>query len=295
MARWDGIDEFLAVASTGSFSAGARAIGTSTSRMSRTVAKLEERLGAQLLYRTTRIVTLTDTGRAFAERCARIVEERDEALMMIEGGDAPKGSLHITCSIALGERFIAPIIRRYAEEHPKLNIHIELTNRVIDLVAEGYDLAIRTGHLDDSSLIGTRIASRHQYLCASPDYLSKQLAPKTIEDLAAHECLGGTAATWHFKVDGKEREFKPTGRWRCNSGPATLDAMLAGMGLCQLPEFYIMPYLADGRAISVLDKYRPKEEPVWAVCPRRSQLLPKVRLLIEKLRSELPTGLVRPI
>jgi DNA-binding transcriptional LysR family regulator len=291
MSNWEGLDEFLAVATTGSFTAAAGALKTSTSRVSRAVARLEEKLGIQLLFRTTRIVTLTDTGRAFAERCSRIVEDRDDALAMVEGGEVPKGSLRITCSTALGERYVAPIVRRFAEEFRELDVYIELTNRLLDIVAEGFDLAIRTGRLNDSSLIGMRIASRRQYLCASSDYVATKSLPQKIDDLALFDCLRGTAATWHFQENGQERRFTPRGRWRCNSGAATVDAMLAGMGICQLPEFYVMHHLSAGRAIELLPDFRPADEPVWAVCPSRRQLLPKVRLLVDRLRSELPEAL----
>lgn len=291
MPRWEGIDEFLAVAQAGSFSQGAQTLKTSVSRVSRVIAKFEEQLGTQLFYRTTRTVTLTDTGRAFAERCARIVEDRDDAIAMIEGGEAPKGSLHITCSTALGERFVAPIIRKFAERHPQLDVHIELSNRLLDIISEGFDLAIRTGHLDDSSLIGVRIASRRQYLCAAPSYLENRQAPTSLDDLKRHDCLRGTAATWQFRDKGQERRFTPPGRWRCNSGAATLDAMLAGMGICQLPDFYVRRYLADGQAVELLPQHRPPDEPIWAVCSHRRQLLPKVRLLVDQLRRELPLAL----
>lgn len=291
MSRWEGIDEFLAVATTGSFTAGASMLKTSTSHVSRAIARLEERLRTQLLFRTTRTVTLTDTGRAFAERCRRFVEDRDDALAMVEGGEVPKGSLHITCSTALGERYVAPIIRRFAEDYPELDVDIVLTNRLLDIVAEGYDLAIRTGKLDDSSLIGVRVASRRQYLCAAPKYLEKRPIPGKIDDLARHACLRGTSSTWHFQENGQKRRFTPRGRWRCNSGEATVDAMLAGMGICQLPEFYVMRHLADGSAVELLPEHRPPDEPVWAVYPHRRQLLPKVRLLVDRLRSELTGSL----
>lgn len=291
MHRWDGIDEFVAVATMGSFAAAADHLGTSTSQMSRAVARLEGKLQTQLLFRTTRKVTLTDTGRVLVERCRHVIQQRDEALDLVSGGDEPQGELRLTCSTALGARFVAPIVGRTTQRFPKLSINLELSNRVVDLVAEGFDLAIRTGHLPDSRLIATRVASRRLYLCASPDYLEKAGRPTSVDDLVQHECLIGTATTWHFNVDGQERPFRPVGRWRCNSGEAVIEAALAGIGICQLPEFYVLPYIAAGRMEILLDHVRPEEEPIWAVYPQRRHLLPKVRYMVERLRAELPAAL----
>lgn len=287
MTRWDGIEEFVAVATAGSFAGGAKALGLSTSHVSRAIARLENRIKAQLFFRTTRKVTLTDTGRALVEQFRKIIQERDEALDAIGEVGEPRGELRLTCSTALGERFVAPIVRRFAAESPDLRVTIELTNRVVDLVAEGYDLAIRTGHLTDSRLIGSRIASRRLYLCGSPAYLDLSGRPKTIADLAAHQCLIGTSSTWHFQVNGNDHIFHPKGRWRCNSGATVVDAALADMGLCQLPEFYVLPYIANGQLEALLEDVRAKDEPIWAVYPQRRHLLPKVRNVVDRLRTEL--------
>lgn len=294
MTRWDGIEEFVAVASAGSFAGGAQALGVSTSHVSRAIARLEDRIQAQVFFRTTRKVTLTDTGRVLVEQCRRIIRERDEVLAMASRGEEPQGELRLTCSTALGERFVAPILRRFAQENPRLSVTIDLTNRLVDLVAEGYDLAIRTGHLADSGLVGTRIASRRFRLCASPAYLDRMGRPRGIEDLPRHDCLVGTSATWHFQVDGEEHAFRPKGRWRCNSGEAVVDAALAGMGLCQLPEFYVRPHIAAGRLEAVLDDVRAGGEPIWAVYPQQRHVPPKIRDLVRRLRSELGPALNPP-
>ncbi len=289
MQRWDGIDEFVAVATMGSFAAGAQHLNASTSQVSRAIARLESHIKAQLFFRTTRKVTLTDTGRDLVERCRHLIQQRDEALDLVSGGDEPQGELRLTCSTAIGTRFVAPIVGRMARQFPKLSINLELSNRVIDLVAEGFDLAIRTGHLPDSRLIATRVALRRFYLCASPDYLEREGRPDILEDLATHECLIGNSTTWHFHFQGEDRLFRPIGRWRCNSGDAVLEAALAGSGICQLPEFYVLDHVAAGRLEILLDHLRPDDEPIWAVYPQRKHLLPKVRFLVEKLRRELPS------
>ncbi|GAY22151.1 LysR family transcriptional regulator [Sphingobium fuliginis] len=214
MSSWDGIDEFFAVASAGSFTGGAKALGASTTHVSRAIMGLEQRLEAQLFYRTTRIVRLTDTGGMLLEHCRRLIQDREEMLALINEEGEPQGELRITCSTAMGERFLAPIMRRFAARHPKLSVSIDLTNRVVDLIGEGYDLAIRTGELADSRLIGTRIGDRSFLTCAAPVYLDRTPAPVQVEDLNRHECIVGTSTTWHFKVDGLATLYKPKARFR---------------------------------------------------------------------------------
>jgi DNA-binding transcriptional LysR family regulator len=285
--QWDGVDEFVAVANAGSFAAAAKTLEVSNSYLSRAIARFENRIQAQLFFRTTRSVVLTDTGRILVERCRQIIDERDEAFAMIGQREDPQGELRLTCSTALGERYVAPIVRQFAQDFPKLGVTIELSNRLIDLVSEGYDLAVRTGQLSDSRLIVTRIATRRVYVCASPRYLEMAKRPESIEDLAGHKCLIGTSSTWHFSVHGNVRHFRPAGRFRCNSGEAVVEAALADMGICQLPEFYVLQHLKSGQLISILDDLRAEDEPIWAVYPQKRHLLPKVRLLVDRLRQNL--------
>ncbi len=291
MASWNGIDEFAAVATTGSFTAGARLLGVSTTHMSRSIASLEARLQARLLDRTTRMVRLTHTGQAFLERCQRMIVERDEAIALVSERDEPHGELRITCSAAMGERFIAPISHRFWARYPNVSLSIELSNRVVDLVGEGYDLAVRTGQILDTRLIGTQIASRRLYTCATPAYLDRKGRPATLAALQNHDCLVGTASNWQFSIGGRAHSFRPHGRWRCNSGSAIVGAALAGLGLCQLPEFYVLPFLATGELEIVLEGIRPIEEPIWAVYPQRRHLSPKISRFVEMLRQELPAAL----
>lgn len=284
MSRWDGIDEFVATAEAESFSEGARRLGLSTSGVSRAVAGLEERLQTRLLYRTTRRVSLTDAGRAFLARCRQLILDRDEALAAVgeEDGDL-KGLLRMTCSTAYGERFVAPAVNGFLLAHPKLSIEIALDDAVRDIVSEGFDLAIRFGRLTDSRLIAKRLASRTRRLCAAPAYLARAGAPQTIDDLSHHACILGATDTWPLR----EIAFKPQGRWRCNSGQAVLDAALQGLGICQLPNFYVDAAIADGRLVAVLEDARPADEGVWAVYPHLRLLPAKVRLLVEHLERSL--------
>lgn len=287
MSQWDGIDEFIAVATTSSFTRAAKAIGMSPTHVSRAIRTLEQRVQAQLFHRTTRTVRLTDTGRVLFERCERIAQERDEAIALISQQGEPQGELRVTCSTALGERFVAPILRRFAMPHPRLSISIDLTNRVVDLLAEGYDLAVRTGHAADPRLISTQVASRTLYTCAAPGYLARAGTPREVCDLERHECIIGTSAAWQFRKAGAELTHTPHGRFRCNSGHAVMEACLAGMGICQLPDFYILPHLRDGSVALVLQDFQPDDEPVWAVYPQRHHLLPKISRAVECLQREL--------
>lgn len=286
VAGWDGIDEFLAVATAGSFVGGARALGVSTTHISRAVMALEQRVDALLFNRTTRSVRLTDAGHVFLDRCSRIVQERDEAIALISERAAPQGNLRVTCSTAMGEQFVAPLLRRYAADHPRVTITLELTNRIVDLVGEGFDLAIRTGQLADSRLIRTRVAKRGLMTCAAPAYLAQAGVPLTIADLAGHDCLVGAASGWQYLVDGKLLHHRPHGRFRCDSGRAIVEACAEGMGICQLPDFFVRPYIAAGQIVPVLEDFRPEEEPIWAVYRQRRHLLPKISLLVDRLQAE---------
>ena len=288
MSRWDGIDEFVAVAEAESFSRAALRLGLSTSGVSREVARLEDRLQTRLLYRTTRQVSLTDAGRLFLARCRVLIQERDAAMQLVgEDEGELKGQLRMTCSSAYGERFVVPAVNAFALAHPRLSLDIALDDGVRDLVSDGFDLAIRFGRLGDSRLIAKRLASRTRRLCASPAYLDKAGAPGTLAEIADHACVVGASETWLFSDGGVETAVRPRGRWRCNSGQAVLDAALSGLGLCQLPNFYVDEPVRTGALVPLLEDHRPADEGVWAVYPHLRHLPAKVRLLVEHLEAAL--------
>ncbi|HEX7759313.1 MAG TPA: LysR family transcriptional regulator [Caulobacteraceae bacterium] len=295
MSEWDGIDAFVAVARTLNFSQASKRLGRSTSQVSREISRLEERLGVRLFHRTTRHVSLTDLGDRFLGRCRRLIEDRNEAMIAIaaEAGQL-HGHLRVTCSVAYGERFVVPLLNAFLAEHPKLTLEIELTDNVLDLVGGGFDFAIRAGQLKDSRLIARRLASRTRILCAAPGYLRMAGAPRELADLRDHACLRGTSDSWTFSRNGREAVFKPNGRWRANSGAAVLDAALRGLGICQLPDFYLTEALASGHLVRLLEAYQPADEGVWGVYPDRRQLSPKVRLALEHLQRHLGQGQLGP-
>ncbi|WP_260927651.1 LysR family transcriptional regulator [Novosphingobium sp. 9] len=288
--RWEGIEEAVAIADCGSFVRAAERLGTSTSRVSRALAALEQRLGVQLFSRTTRAVALTDTGRSMVERFRRLIEDRNDAYAVLERQSEPQGLVRVTCSTALGVHFVAPVLTACAVEFPRLQVDLDLSNRVIDIVGEGFDLAIRTGTLSDSRLIRIPVGSRRFLTCAAPAYLARRGTPVDIKDLARHDCLTGSTRAWHLRVGSEIRSFRPRGRVRCDNGQVVADAAIAGLGICHLPEFYVDDALRTGRLVRLLDDAQAEDEPIWAVYPERRHLLPKVQVVIERLREGLRGG-----
>lgn len=285
--EWEGLEEAVAIADAGSFKGAARLLGVSTSHVSKTIARLEARLRTQLFNRTTRRVTLTDAGHSFTEHSRNIIRERDALLASIDGSGEPQGELRITCAISLGERFIEPIVREFMTRHPRLTVTLDLDNRLVDLVGEGYDLAIRTARISDPRLVGRQIGVRCNGTAAAPGYLAERGEPADVDALRDHHCLIGTSGTWTFMEGGEPRTFVPAGRWRCNSGQSVAKAAAAGLGVCQLPLFYLQPYLADGRLRTVLDHARPAPEPIWLAYPKRRHLLSNVFNLADLVESRL--------
>ncbi|MGA4637206.1 LysR substrate-binding domain-containing protein [Pseudomonas solani] len=288
MSRWEGLDEFVAVAETGRFTAAAERLGLSSSHISRQVARLEERLQTRLFYRSTRKVALTEAGQTFLQHCQRLVDARDEALRAVNDlTGEPKGLLRMTCAVAYGERFIVPLVNEFMARHPQLRVEIELSNRPLDLVHEGLDLAIRLGRLQDSRLVATRLAPRVMYLCAAPSYLERYGRPHSLSELGRHNCLIGSSDQWSFLAEGREQTARVQGNWRCNSGEAVLDAALRGFGLCQLPDYYVLEHLQNGRLVSLLEQHQPPNTAVWAIYPQQRHLSPKVRQLVDLLKEGL--------
>lgn len=285
---WEGIDEFVAVAEYSQFTAAAEKLGVSSSHISRQVARLEERLQTRLLYRSTRRVTLTEAGQTFLHHCQRLQDSREEALRAVSDlGGEPKGLLRMTCAVAYGERFIVPLVTRFMAMHPQLRVDIELSNRPLDLLHEGMDLAIRLGRLQESRLVAVRLAPRRLYLCASPAYLERYGRPHSLSELSRHNCLVGSSDAWQLVEGGRDATQRVQGNWRCNSGQAVLEAALLGVGLCQLPDYYVQEHLHSGALVSLLEAHQPPNTAVWGLYPQQRHLSPKVRRLVEHLREGL--------
>ncbi|KGS11448.1 LysR family transcriptional regulator, partial [Pseudomonas coronafaciens] len=213
--RWEGLDEFVAVAECGQFTAAALRLGVSSSHVSRQIVRLEERLQTRLLYRSTRKVALTEAGQTFLHHCQRLQDGREEALRAVgDLASEPKGLLRMTCAVAYGERFITPLVTRFMDLYPQLRVDIELSNETLDLVHEGMDLAIRLGRLQDSRMVATRIAPRKMYVCASPSYIERYGRPHSLSELGRHNCLIGGSDTWQLQQNGREFSQRVQGNWR---------------------------------------------------------------------------------
>jgi DNA-binding transcriptional LysR family regulator len=288
MNRWEGLDEFVAVAECGQFTAAAERLSLSSSQVSRQIARLEERLQTRLFYRSTRRVALTEAGQTFLHHCQRLQDAREEALRAVgDLGSEPKGLLRMTCAVAYGERFIVPLVTDFMVQHPQLRVDIELSNRTLDLLHDGLDLAIRLGRLQDSRLVAARLAPRQMYLCAAPSYLQRYGRPHSLSELSQHNCLIGSSDLWSFQTSGSDATVRVQGNWRCNSGQAVLEAALRGIGLCQLPDYYVLEHLRSGALVSLLDNQQPPDTAVWALYPQQRHLSPKVRQLVDFLKQGL--------
>ena len=284
MQHWDRIEAFVEVVRRGSFAHAARHLGVSSSHVSRLVARLETQLGTQLLYRTTRRLTLTDAGQVYFEHCGQLFDGFQEALAAISDfQQSPTGVLKLTCATTFGERFIAPLVNDFLDRHPQLSVQLDFTNRRVDIVDEGFDVAIRTGALPDSSLIARKLCARREYVVGSAGYFQRHARPHTLGELGRHNCLRGSASQWSFDVDGQHRHLKVQGNWQGNSGVALLDAARKGLGLVQLPDYYVEADLESGARVSVLDQYACTHTAVWVVYPRHRHLSPKVRQFVDFL------------
>ena len=288
MSQWEGVIEFVAVAETESFTAAAKRLDTSVANISRQVSGLEQRLEAKLFYRTTRRVSTTETGQLFYQHCRPLLdglEAAENAITQLQS--APRGKLRMTAPVSYGERYIVPLVNEFLQLHGELQAEIQLTNQPVGLVEQGFDLAIRLGRVEDSSLVAKRLADRTLYVCGSPDYLAIHGIPKGLEDLQQQSCLLGSVDYWRFEEQGVERNIRVKGRLSCNSGHALVDAALKGLGLIQIPDYHVRGYLESGRLVQVLEPYTQHSEAVWALYPQNRFLSPKVRGLIDYLSDNL--------
>lgn len=288
MSNWEGVSEFVAVVEAGSFTAASKRLGISTAQVSRLVSALEARLVTKLFYRTTRKVTVTEPGNVYYQHCRLVLDGLEEAERAVTNLQRiPIGKLKITAPVTYGEKTIAPLVNNFVAKYPDLEVQLQLTNQMVDLVDEGCDIAIRLGQLEDSTLIAKRLAARVLYVCASPAFTSKYGAPHSLSELDRYNCLLGTLDYWRFKENGKARQVRVKGSIRCNSGLALLDAALKGLGLVQLPDYYVNSFLDNGQLTPLLEQYQETNEAVWALYPQNRHLSPKVRLLLDYLEDSL--------
>ncbi|MDG2244150.1 MAG: LysR substrate-binding domain-containing protein [Rhodospirillaceae bacterium] len=284
----DGMKAFARVIESGSFTKAARRLGISTALASKYVRQLETRLGAQLLNRTTRSVRPTKVGQAYWERCNRILSEFDELEDSVADQHVrPRGQLRIAGSRAFGEDMLVPAIGVFMESHPEITVDLTLEERMVDIIAEGFDVAIRAGELADSSLIGRRIASCPYYICASPEYLTEHGTPNTPQDLVDHRCIINTGITpandWQFSINGQKSQVTVPSTVRVNAARSTATLVKAGQGIGLCLHSAVKDDLESGALIRVLRKFEAYDQSVYAIYPKSHHLSGKVRAFVDHM------------
>jgi DNA-binding transcriptional LysR family regulator len=288
MVKWEGISEFVHVAETESFTQASKKMFISTAQVSRQISALEKRLNIKLFYRTTRKVSLTEEGRVFYQHCRGVLDGLDEAERAITNLQIkPQGKIKLTAPVTFGEQKILPLVNNFMKKYQDVEVSAYLSNQQFDLVEEGYDLAIRLGKLSDSTMMAKKLGKRTNYLCASPEYIDKYGIPLSLSELNKHSCLLGTLDYWHFTDSARERNLRVSGRLRYNSGVSLADAALKGLGIVQLPDYYVQEYLKSGELVSVLDNFREPDGGIWAIYPQNRHLSPKIRLLVDYLAEHI--------
>lgn len=287
MDQFKQISAFVGVASRGSMSATARVEGVTPAIVGRRLDALEERLGVKLLLRTTRRISLTFEGAAFLEDCQRILRELADAEGAVSlGGIRPGGHLKISAPAGFGRRHVAPLLTRFIDDNPAVTVQLDLSDRIVDLVDENIDCAIRIGDLADSSLIGIRLGEMQRVVVASPAYIARFGKPAAPDALAEHNCLSlRQQRGWTLRVEGEVRVIKVGGSFECNDGAVLHDWALAGKGLAWRSLWEVGTDIASGRLLTVLDEFSAPPVGIQAVVPQRRHLPLRVRLFVDLLKA----------
>jgi len=278
---------FSRIVGTGSLSAAARDLGMSPALVSRRLASLEARLGVRLVNRTTRSLHLTDEGAAYYETCTRVLAEIEEADAAVSAGRAePRGVLRVALPASFGHQHVAPLVPKFAERYPDVQLALSLSDRTVNVVEEGFDLAVRIADLADSSLPARTLAPNRRVVCASPAYLRRHGTPRTPEDLAQHNCLATDfTMNWDYRgPDGKPGSVRVTGRYACDNWEVLREWAVAGLGVALKSTWDVRRHLEDGSLVSLLPGYTfATDVAIYAVYPHRRHLPAKTRAFIEFL------------
>ncbi|HXZ09617.1 MAG TPA: LysR family transcriptional regulator [Paraburkholderia sp.] len=295
MDRLQAMTAFLTVLDTGGFASAARKLKVSPSVVTRMVGELEDAMGVRLLTRTTRMVRVTDTGAEYAERCRRILADIDEAEQSATSMHGnPRGLLSITSSLLFGRIYVTPIVTDYLQRYSEVDISCWFLDRVVNIVDEGIDVAIRLGDLPDSSMQAVRVGQVRRVVCASPAYLEQHGVPQTPEDLAGHSVVSASGVSslseWRFGVDERKQSVRVKPRMTTTTNDSAISAVVAGLGLTQLLSYQIAPQLREGSLEVVLVEFEPPPLPVHVVHREGRHVTRKVRtfldLAIETLRGD---------
>lgn len=288
------MNAFAAVVEAGSFTGAAGAKGLSKAALSRHVAQLEDRLGLRLLNRTTRRLSLTEAGRAFYEGCQRMLAEAEGAEAQVTAlATRPRGVLRLSAPMSFGVTYLTPLLGPFLDRCPELSLDLVLGDRVVDLVEEGFDAALRIGELSDSSLIARRLCGLENYVCAAPTYLARKGRPRRPQDLADHDCLIYSYLrehkTLHFEGPEGRAAVEVGGRVEANNGDALLGLALTGQGVVSLPSFFLAEPLRRGDLVRLLPGWRRSgRAAISLVYPARRNAPPKLRAFLDYLVAEIP-------
>jgi DNA-binding transcriptional LysR family regulator len=280
---------FVRVVERGSFTVAADDLAISRAAASKYVSRLEERLGARLMQRTTRRLSLTEAGAALFEASRGALERIEEAEAAIARFQSePRGRLRVSAPMSFGILHLGPVLAEFSRAHPQVTLDLAFDDRYVNLVEEGFDVAIRIGKLVDSSLVARKLGATRLVVCAAPSYLAEHGEPEVPEDLAAHNCLLysylATANVWRFTApDGREISIAVGGNLRANNGIVEAEAAVAGMGVLMTPTFYVGPLIRAGKLRQILTRYSGPEIGIYAVYPQREHVPPKVRVFVDFL------------
>jgi LysR family transcriptional regulator, regulator for bpeEF and oprC len=294
---FDDLHAFVAVVRSGSFTRAADTLQTQKAHLSRVVTRLEARLQLRLLQRSTRALTLTEAGRELYERASTILAALQETHSVMERSQGqPQGQLRITCGEEFGSLVVVPWLALYMQRHPQVQVQAELTNRVLDIVHEGFDLAIRVGVLQDCELSARKLGEVHYGLYASPQYLKRRAAPSSPQALAEHDLIaaGKPGTGWQLVKQETTFSFKPKARFWANNNLAVRHCAAQGLGIALLPQFQAAPLLAQGLLRPVLKGWGRSPVPVHAVFASSRYLSPKVRAFVDLASERFALGLIEP-
>ena len=289
MGHFRQISTFVEVAARGSLSAAARAEGIAPAMIGRRLDALEARLGVKLLQRTTRRLVLTEEGTAFLDDCQRILAALEQAEASVaERSARASGHLLVSAPAGFGRQHVAPLLPSFLAEHRDVSVNLNLNDRVVDVVGEGVDVAIRIASLSDSNLVGVKLADNHRVVVAAPAYLKRHGTPQVPADLARHNCLAlssqGSQPGWTFRDDGKAVTLKVGGNMVCNDGAVLHDWALAGRGLAWRSMWEVGAEIEAGRLVPVLDRFAAPGNDIYAVFAQRRHMPVRIRVFVDFLR-----------
>ena len=290
MEHWQGLEAFYQVAEQGSFTSAANNLDVSTSNISRQIVQLEQRLGIELVKRTTRSINLTEAGVQYYKKIKAIRQELIEATQQLQGvQETPQGLIRLTGAGGFVSKQVAPVVAEFLKLYPKVSIEMDFSNRNVNLIEEGYDLAIRFGRMQDSSLIARPLTTRHMSLVATPEFIHKFGKPKSPDELTKFNCIIAVTNRWRFNINNKIKEIKVNGNWSSNNGEALIKACLSGLGIAYLAKDLVQEYVDKNQLIYLLDEYQVSDNATWLIYPRKDLMPFRVRLLIDYLLAHFST------